>query len=268
MTEFTGVKKISDQDYDELPALRSTLLKDFIRSPAHYKYAMSPEARAENDGKTHFLIGNLVHSGLLEPETVPQKYKICDESTRNTKGYKELKEKFPSHKIVMRKEADQAEAICKAVYALDPVMDLIRRGEKELAAANYLKTGIGDDKVYCKAKLDLYIKEDKHIIDLKTTAESALDFRYRIQSYGYDVSAAFYIDVMAACGYDVDKFTFIVVEKSPPYGVMMYYLSPEDYERGQQKYLKALPHYLQCLRTGSFPSYSLTPQPTFLKRED
>lgn len=262
------VKKMGDAEYDALPALRSTLLKEFIRSPAHYEYAMSPEARADNDRKSHFLMGNLIHAGLLEPETIANKYVICDESSRRTKAYKELEAKYSNKKIVLQSEREDAEAVIKAVRKIVPIMDMLEAGSPELAAAAHLKTGIGEETVYCKAKLDLFLPEQNHIVDIKTTAESAADFRYRISSYGYDVSAAFYIDVMEANGYTVDKFTFLVIEKHPPYGVMQYFLSPEDYTKGQNKYLKALPYYLHCLRTGQFPGYTLEPQPTFRPKGD
>ncbi len=262
------VTKMGDDDYNNLPALRSTHLKEFIKSPRHYQYALSAEARAENDSKSHFLVGNFVHTALLEPEKLVSDYLVVDASTRNTNKYKEAKEKFPGRKIILQGEKEECEKIIAEVKKLSPVMELCRTGENELAAYAKLSTGNGDEVVACKAKLDIWLPSTNSICDVKTTSDSASDFRYRIKSFGYDVSAAYYIDVMNACGHEVDSFTFVVIEKKPPYGVMLYYLTEEDYKRGQKKYKDVLPKYLECLRTGVYPAYSLEPQPSSTKRED
>ena len=264
------VVKMGDEEYDNLPALRSTNLKDFLKSPRHYQYALSAEARAENSKKSCFLVGNFIHSALLEPDTLAASYLVVDASTRSTTKYKEAKEKFPNRKIILQHEKEDCEKIISAVKKLPSIMEIFEKGENEIAA--YAKIPSTDDSasplVACKAKLDIWHPEENHVYDIKTTGEPACDFRYRIKAYGYDVSAAYYIDVMNACGKEVDGFTFIVVEKDPPYGVMLYFLTKEDYQRGRKKYREALPRYLECLKSGIFPAYDLSPQPSSIPKSE
>lgn len=248
-------KKIPISEYDALPALRSTALKEFLRSPRHYQYSQSKEARDENDGKSHFLLGRLVHAAILEPETVKAEFAVVDASTRNTKIYKDTVEKHPGKGIVLQHELEQANRIVRAVNGLDKVKELIDSCSKEISAAAMI------EEVYCKARLDLWNEKEGHIIDLKTTNESALNFPYTFYKYGYDISSAFYVDVLLANGINVSNFSFIVVEKNPPYGVMLYHITEEMLEYGRGKYLPALAKYKQCLRTQSFPGYSLESVP-------
>lgn len=248
-------RKIPIKDYDELPALRSTALKEFLRSPRHYQYSQSKEAREENDGKSHFLLGRLVHAAILEPDTVKDEFAVVDATTRSTKVYKETVEKYPHKGIVLQHELEQASRIVGAVNSLDKIKAIIDSCEKEISAAAKI------EDVYCKARLDMWNAEEGHIYDLKTTNESALNFPYTFYKYGYDISSAFYVDVLLANNVNVSNFSFIVVEKNPPYGVMLYHLTEEMLEYGRGKYLPALAKYKQCLRTQSYPGYSLESVP-------
>lgn len=247
------VKKIPISEYDNLPAMRSTSLKHFIRSPGHYKYSISSEAREENDGKSYFLLGRLVHAALLEPETVKDEFVCVDATTRNTNVFKETVKRNPGKGIILSHELTQANAIVSAVRGLPHIEDILTAGTPELSAAAMI------DGVYCKCRMDLFDEKTGHIYDIKTTAETADKFPYVISKYGYDVSLAFYIDILLANKMDISGYTFIVVEKEPPYGTMLYTIDEEYLEYGRAKYQPALQKYRECLKSGVYPSYDSSP---------
>jgi len=247
------IKKITIAEYDALPALRSTSLKQFIQSPRHFKYAQSDEAREANNGKSHFVLGRLVHAALLEPATVRDEFMVVEAGTRNAKAYTEAVKLHPDKGIVLAHELAQANQMVAAINELPQIRDIIEGSEPEVSAAAMISG------VFCKCRTDLLGKKDNHIYDLKTTSESAKNFPFVMGKFGYDVSSAFYIDILLANNLDVSGYTFIVAEKEPPYGVMLYEVTAEYLEYGRSKYLPALEKYKECLKTGVYPSYDLTP---------
>jgi hypothetical protein len=253
--KYPFVGKIGEADYDAIPALRSTALKEFIKSPAHYRYSLSEEARAENDKKSYFIVGRLIHAALLEPEKVKDQFAVCDVSSRNTKEYHKVRaiESERGRSVVLTSEFDMANKVVAAAQANPTVMELISKCAPEISAVAKL----GD--VLCKCRMDGFIKEDGHVFDIKTTSEDATAFPYNVAKYGYDVSASFYVDILLEAELDVKRFSFIVIEKNPPYGIRIYDMTEEFIVYGRAKYEGALAKYKECLKSGIYPSYDMNP---------
>jgi hypothetical protein len=214
---------------------------------------MSEESRSENDKKSHFLLGRLVHAALLEPETVKDEFICVDVASRNTNVFKETAKRNPGKGIILAGELEQANAIVAATQQLTYVTDIISACTPELSAAAML------DGVYCKCRMDLFDEKTGHIYDIKTTADTADRFPYTVSKYSYDVSLAFYIDILLANKLDITGYTFIVIEKEPPYGTMLYTIDEAYLEYGRAKYQPALAKYKECLKSGSYPSYDSNP---------
>lgn len=64
------------------------------------------------------------------------------------------------------------------------------------------------------------------------------------------------MDGLAANGIDAPMFPFIVVEKTPPYGVAVYTLDAEAIELGRRIYKRDLATYAWCVQMNSWPCYS------------
>jgi hypothetical protein len=252
-------KKISIAEYDSLPALRSTALKEFLKSPAHYKHSLSDEARAANDGKKHFLVGRLIHAALLEPGSEKDEFVVCKASTRTTNVYKETAAANPGKSVLLQHEVDEASRCVEAARRNRRLMELIGSSTPEVSCAAHLSTGVGNDTLYCKARLDLHRKSDGHVIDLKTTSMAACDWISSFFNYGYHVSICFYIDILLELGQDVGGATFIVLEKEPPYGIMFYTIDERMLEYGRRVYQPALARFKHCLETGDYPAYDQEP---------
>lgn len=253
---YAGKSKISIPAYDNLPALRSTLLKKFMISPAHYLEEInSPD---ESD-KAHFIIGSYIHGIILEPELIGEQFAVLDVSGRNTKIYKEAKEslKGTGKQIILQSEMEMCNQMKERAMKDKAFTELVDASEREISAVAQL------DGVWCKARFDGLIHPTKDgegwiLYDIKSTSDSAYWFPHNIQKYGYDVSCAFYIDILeTATGKSVEQFTFAVIEK-PSGFVKLFDMTEEYVQFGRNKYRPALAQYLECLRINEWPSYDNT----------
>lgn len=92
-----------------------------------------------------------------------------------------------------------------------------------------------------KGKIDRYVTNENvaRIYDLKTTSHSAGQFHISIERFRYYRQAAFYQLLLAAAGYDVKEFKFLVVSTTD-FTTGVYRMSKSDIERGQKELSRLL----------------------------
>ena len=91
-----------------------------------------------------------------------------------------------------------------------------------------------DKKVdlFCKVRADL-ITKNGWLIDVKTISNLSL-VRKQVNSYRYDIQAAFYLDVLELAKVDVNKgIIFVFVETNPPYQCVSFYANGDLLDRGR-----------------------------------
>jgi len=95
------------------------------------------------------------------------------------------------------------------------------------------------------------------MVDLKTTADlaDADAFGRTVYKFSYHTQAAFYLDGLNAVQEADRGFCFIVVEKSPPYGVAVYELGEDSLAEGRLCYRRWLRTYVKCMNSGVWPGY-------------
>ena len=174
-----------------------------------------------------FLVGGYFHTAILEPDKL-KKYRVIEASTRNTKKYKEISE---GEMCLLKHEVDQLEVMIEKVLNNDICKSLIRPidGEYELPGITNI------EGVAWKGKADIINRDDKLIVDLKTTAD--LDaFRWSATKYNYDSQAYIYSKIF---GYDM---LFIAIDKST-HQIGIFDCSDQFLERGKDKVEKAIETY-------------------------
>lgn len=250
---YRGREKLSIPQYDALPALRSTSLKKFMVSPAHYKHDLdSPDT----SDKAHFILGSYVHSIILEPELTNESYVSIDVSGRNTNIYKDTRKKLEGSgkQLILKSEVEIGNQIKAESLKDEAFKALVDACEPEVTAVAQI------DDVWIKARFDGLIEtpEGWVIFDIKTTSDNLYYFPSNIQKYGYDVSCSLYIDAIEkATGIPVVQFTFAVLEK--PLGfVKLFDMTQEYVEFGRNKYRPHLAKYLECLKSNVWPAYDNT----------
>jgi hypothetical protein len=147
----------------------------------------------------------------------------------------------------------------KAIIATDDVV-LITEMDKAIKAHPMAKRliGTGTNEVSvlwtdpfsglpCKARPDTISDEIQHtLIDLKTVKSADVhNFTSSVVTYGYAVSKDQY-----------DLFVFIAVEKTEPFKVAVFTLSPTFIEWGRSSYQYLINIENKCRQTGEWPNYT------------
>ncbi len=243
------------------------------KSPAHYYAQYLDPSRKRSKQTAAMFIGSAVHTAVLEPTEFLKRYVVMDDrakcaeiggkNPKATTKYKDWVAEFEASNtgkdLLTNEEFAQCIAIKDAVYANPSAALLLEKGLVE-ERIDFTHPVLG---VACKIKPDFQSTNRGFIVDLKTTEDASPEgFAKSVWNYRYDVQAAFYSDgYQAAKGQVSNGFIFIAVEKSPPFAVGVYYVTPEIFDIGRKRYMKDLEVYKECLRTNTWPAFGDAPQP-------
>lgn len=243
-----GVYDVLDEvEYHADPtSVSASGMKDLLRSPKHFLHAQThPQTSAAMD------LGTVAHSMVLGTGA---EY-VAIEGNRNRNDVKAaITEAEAEGKVVLKPEQlAAAERMADAVlthrkasrlltspgrseasmFWRDPAYDVIRRCRWDR---------LGDDGIG---------------VDLKTGRSADPDtLPKHIVEYGYDLSAAWYLDVAAGLDMEIAAYALVFVESTEPHPVVVAELSPAFLDRGAALTAKALTTYRQCVDTGTWPAYA------------
>lgn len=267
-------------DYSRIDAVNISTLKELIKlSPKHYRQRLLNPPPDKPD----FAFGRLVHCATVEPDQLAERYAVEPEFPEPDFGN--------CRKVANRRERDEWRAANggdpserRAVWIAEhPGIELVSSEwwaraqamaaavhEDELAAS-YLTDGSPEvvmtwqdeeTSVACKGRVDwlsdspgaqghsaiVGLKTTKHILP-RRFANGAMD-------YGYSPAWAFYSDgYLATHGTEIPSVE-IVVEKEPPYDVVVYRIPEEEIEEGRIEYRDALQRLDWCRRNNKWPGVS------------
>lgn len=95
------------------------------------------------------------------------------------------------------------------------------------------------------------------LVDYKTAVSAdRYAFAKAAANFGYDMQAAWYLDLALANGLTPRGFVFIVQEKEPPYEVACIQLDPEAVDAARSLNAHALERYRDCLAAGVWPGHT------------
>jgi len=244
-------KQLTDSEYfnEYGTFLSSTDLRRLLRSPAHYRNPQKLESPA-------LAFGSLAHAFVLEPHVAEARYRPradVDGRTKEGKAVRDWEASLAAQQgiqFVSRSDYDAAVSIASAVRTHLGASALIAGGMAEAA-------GICDGFCDVNVRIKPDYRTDKYIVDLKTTTDARPDaFVRSVVNFGYEVQAAFYVDVAQAIDGLKRDFYWVAVEKDAPYAVAVYKASDEMLERGRQQYRKAIDLYKECASLDLWPAYS------------
>ncbi len=248
----SGFYKLPDSEYFAVSAFHSSAVRKLLRSPAHYKESINkPRTKAMNTG-TAF------HLSVLEPDEFTKRVVVSPKFDRRTKkgkeDYQEFQESLTSESVILKpEEFEDVQKMAENVLRHREAKKVLLNGYRELAG--FWKDG----ETPCKMKID-YLT-DKYCIDLKTTQNATYtDFSRSCVKYGYHYQAALYlrglrkIAEIEGTGY-AEKFIFIAVESSPPYGVNVFMPTEDMLQAGSTGVARAMGIYESCMDTDDWPNY-------------
>ena len=253
---------LSERAYDQLDAVRNSLLTKFARTPAHAReHIEAPDAPTPA-----MILGQAVHRAILQPDTLNQFFARSTAQEKRTKADKvawaEVEAAHPDCHILRPGEWDHVLRMRDAVW-VHPTAQRLLSGPGKVE-----HTLVWRDKptdVLCKARLDRlighYVSEWDQmkwpaIVDVKTTRDASdREFSRSVRSFAYDVQAAHYLagaEALAPCD---RKWVFVCVENVPPHCVRVLELEPAGLELGQKLRRRYLNTYAECIRTDTWPGY-------------
>ncbi len=238
----------------------SGLRKISNESPAHY-FCESPynPDRAEQKETEALVFGRAAHHLLLGEDDFNTLYIV--RPTKSPDG-RDWNGNNLSCKAWL---ADQAKA--GRTVLLPTQLETIRGIARSLAAHPLIDAGIlngaieqtivwrcKDTGVWLKARPDAIPNDAGDFADLKTTTSvQSADLARTIAEHGYHQQAALIASGWhALTGRDIESFSFVFVEKEPPYCVRVVSLRDEDLARGERQNFIATRTFEDCMATGDW----------------
>jgi hypothetical protein len=174
----------------------SSQLKDILKDPELF-YQKYIAQTLEREKKAVFDIGTYFHTAILEPHLLEEECKVWHGGRRSGKAWKEFQEEHEGKVIITSSEEEQAKTLIKGIEESPLCLEHINDPEAKAELSLFL-TLLG---VRCKVRFDLIklTKEESWIGDLKSTTGSvkgAWDLRQKVDGFSYDLSAAFYVDMV------------------------------------------------------------------------
>ena len=265
--EVADVDYVPDDRYRALPGLCFSEMKEILRSPAHYRhYKDNPPEPTKA-----MLLGRAVHMAVLEPALFKRNFAVMDDSEiceeiggsrpRATGAYRHWKDVFLADNAGKEfLDPGEYEAISAMAHAafLHPAASALLEAKGRCEASLEWTDAVTGTPM--KARLDKLLVSGR-VIDVKTCEDARADaFQRSIYNYAYYLQAATYLEAVNNCceieaGCDV-PFTFICIEKSPPYAVAVYDIDTPALEIGAMAMRKCIDTFAKCSAANNWPGYS------------
>ena len=223
--------------------LHFSALKNFARSPAHYKYA------SEHGTVTTpaMAVGSAVHALVLEHGDSIVRF----DGTRRGKEWLAFQEAHANETILTATEYERAVQMAGAVTSHPRAAELLI-GVHELA----VEWRLGERA--CMGRIDS-IRPDGAIVELKTAADaSPRGFQRAAERLNYCAQLAWYIDGQRAANPDgpsTDDAFVVAVESAPPYVVQTFAVTSHAIDLGRRTYRLWLEMLNVCEKSNVFPGY-------------
>lgn len=225
-------------------------IKSYLQSPKKYYY--DKYEKTEQKEERYNYIGSAIHEMVLEPHEFFNNFAICPKFDRRTKEGKANFESFYAENrgktVVFEDEMEIVRKIAESAMKNDTLTELLKDSYKELSCYTV------DEKTGLKLKMrpDAFPKTKNTIVDLKSCLDSSPKaFKSNVYSFGYSISAAYYLDFL-----NRENYVFVALEKQEPYQVALYVLNDEMIEYGRQQYRMGLDLIKWSLDNNYYPSHN------------
>lgn len=187
--------------------------------------------------------GNLCHDCILLPELVENGYIESPTRGLDTLQAKQLREENPDKMVVGQGDIEKYQTIAKLVRLIVHFINFETTKKEVSFFHKHKETGL-----IFQIRPDIYNPKIGLLYDVKSTkANNHREFNKIIEEYNYDLSIAFYFDVLIMCGYkvNIDYLGWVCVPKSKPNIPFVFRCSQELLEKGRSKYQRLLTKYIE-----------------------
>lgn len=247
-------------------SISSSGLRAVLRRPSEY-WGFSPfnPTPFEREEKTALEFGKAAHMLLLGEDGFKERYMLRPATYPDEKGNMKpwsgnanwckqwlADQKAAGRVPIMESEVGHIRNIADSLGKKEPIRLGILNGRIERSI--FAKHG----NIWLKARPDVVPNDSGDFVDLKTAASVDNDSLSKaIFAHGYHVQAGLLrMIVREVLGADAfSSFTFVFVEKGPPYDVRVMQLKDADIDLGEQQARKAIATVERCLKEGVWPGY-------------
>lgn len=197
--------------------------------------------------KPAFDEGSLIHDCILLPHVVDDAYIESPTVGLDTKAAKELRDANPDKTVVGQGMIEYYKAVAKLTHIIFPFITLPTTKTEVSFFHKDESSGL-----MFQVRPDIYNPDVGLLYDVKSTkANNHREFERIIEEYDYDLSIAFYHDVLKMCGYKVNiAFTgWLCIPKTSPHVPFLFRVSEELLEKGRSKYQDLLNGYIEFKKT-------------------
>ena len=245
-----GTAALNREQYDELPRLSYSGIKELLRSPAHYQLYL----KAEREETKALRMGSAAHLGFLLPDKFSVTYAQAPECDRGTKDgkalYQHAMDSLKPGQLLLPN--DEYEEVIRLVDAANALVD----GDSLRADAWAEVPLVGNDKATPIKGIPDLITADGWIYDLKTCEDASESGFFRaLLNYKYHVQAAHYIRLGHCNRADIQGFRLIAIEKDTYQGAV-YEVRGEVLDLGNKLLEQAYSTFDRCTAEGRWPGYS------------
>jgi hypothetical protein len=261
--------------YNKIEAVNFSLLKLYMKSPAHFfeEWTRGQDAD-ELDKETKALrMGKAIHTYVLEPEKFKENYVYIDFEERpvkenktggvadyRTKANREWRDLQVHHHVNMGRAVlnskDEFDEICSmgtSIVTNKASASLL----KECLNEQFIEWTDPDTGVKCKAIVDFANVKKRIYGDLKSMEDaSPATFSGFLAKWSTYVQLAYYGDGLAAVhGVEFNTAFVVAIEKKPPFVCQPYYIDERAIEAGRVVYKSLLAMHKKCVESGVFGAY-------------
>ena len=212
---------MNNEEYHSSPEISKSDLDAAAKSGVHF---LHKKEGPKSKPTPAMRIGSAFHGLILEPDVFENEFiykpEILNARSKDGREWKARQEEA-GKTVLNEDDKEQLEAMKKALFDCVPAKKLLSAAGK--AEQSYFwtdkETGLG-----CKCRPDYMFDDGSTIVDLKTTIDASYrSFLRSISNFRYHVQAGWYMNGLEqATGTRPERFIFIAVEKTAPYGIGVY----------------------------------------------
>lgn len=253
-----GIHNITNEQYHASEGISRSAIMSFRKSPFHYhwEYILGNKDKEPTDA---MVLGNAMHTFILEPETFNDRFYVWQKQNRTTKEGKESWQiaqlDAGTRQIINSEDFEKIQMMSLSLHSNDLARKLVVEGHYEQSIYwTDEETGL-----LCKCRPDIWQKDGTipFIGDLKSIHSADFrTFQNDLYSRGYYIQAAMiYEGLKVTTGIDYKDFVFIAMEKYAPYPVVCYMLDELALMQGIADFKESLRDIKMCMDNDNWPTY-------------
>ena len=250
-SDYPDIFEMTNEEYHSSIGISKSSLDKFAKSPAHYLYSKNNPTQPT----PAMQMGTLIHTAILDPSELLNRYAVAVNCDRRTKEGKEIWASFlessKGKQVITQDEYELVTNMRETLFANPKIKHLLDGAEVE---QSYFwvdkKTGL-----LCKCRPDAV--NMGYLIDIKSTTDASPEaFAVSAYNFRYHNQSAWYLDGYAeVTGEQPKGFIFIAVEKTAPFQSAIYIADDLFVEAGRQENNMLLSKFAECVQTDSWHGY-------------